>query len=258
MSWALAWARSTVTGTTSGPRSPIPCDAVAPRRCSSEAGASRTESSQAGSGFFVGSTGDDFINLLDVSALLRHTHADNALTSLLGVFSTNFKDNPDGTRSNAQLGKLQVDLSHVRALPKGWSLLARFNGVLSLDPLVDLQRFRLGGPGSVRGFPSAELAGDQGFLLTLQASRRLLLGESFPPAVVRAFWDGGVVYRKKEARAVSGETLQESLTTLGAGFTVTFRKRYTLDVEGVIPTNSRRISDGREGGRIWAALAARF
>ncbi|MCP5156724.1 MAG: ShlB/FhaC/HecB family hemolysin secretion/activation protein [Ectothiorhodospiraceae bacterium] len=200
---------------------------------------------------------EQHLNSAQLFASASQIHADSSVTQAAVTFSTNLRDNPDGTRNNAQKGKFELELSHARRLLEEWTLFARAAGVLALDPLMDIDRYRIGGPGSVRGFPSAEVAGDDGFVLTVQASRRVKIADGVPGAV-RVFWDGGVVHRKAEARAVSGETARESLTSVGVGFNLSYAEHYTLDVEVARPLNSLEPSDGQDSGRIWGVFSARF
>jgi len=200
--------------------------------------------------------GDRFVNLFDLSALYSYEHADNAISTFGVTVSSNFRHNRTGTRDNAQYGKFEFSASHTRALPAGWTLSARANGVVALDPLMSIQRFRIGGPGNVRAFPSSELSGDQGFMVSLEGSHAIKLIDGVATRG-RVFWDAGVVHRKPGSRAVSVEKGHESLTGVGTGVTVNW-KRYTLDLEGVFPTDSHRTSDSKSNARFWLQIGAAF
>jgi hemolysin activation/secretion protein len=139
------------------------------------AGAYRKESDQFGTGVLAGvnapdgGVAGDQLNAVFGGAEYTRQHADRSVTSAIATASTNTKENPDGTRDNAHRGKLVVDVSHLRRLPWwGLSLYARLNAGWSIDPLMDIEQYRLGGPGNVRAYPSSELAGDEGYLVQLQ------------------------------------------------------------------------------------------
>lgn len=214
---------------------------------------SRNESGQSGSLVLPGTKGT-FVNLLSASALWNLSHVDNSVSRLTATFSSNFTRNRDGTRNNAQRGKLQVDASHLKTFAGGWSVLGRLNGVASLDPLMDIQSFRIGGPGNVRGFPSAELAGDQGFMASLQLNRRQDVFSGVP-TTWRVFADAGMVHRRVPA---AGTDKTASLSSIGLGLSAQISKRYTVDLEWSKPTNAHRVSDGRQNDRIWAQIGASF
>ncbi len=199
---------------------------------------------------------DTYINLFDLSALYSHQHTDNSFSSIGLTASSNFRYNNTGTRNNAQKGKFEFTASHTRPMPAGWTLHARANAVVSLDPLMSTQRFRIGGQGSVRAFPSSELAGDQGFMMSLEGSHSLKLIDGVK-ARGRVFWDAGIVHRKSHSRQLTGEEQHASLTGLGAGLTLNW-SRYKLDLEGVVPTNSHSVSDGQSDARLWVQLGAGF
>lgn len=216
------------------------------------AAVSRNETDQSGD-LVVPETDGLFVNLLSLEASWSEVHGNDAVSTASAVFSTNFDGNDDGTENNAQAGKLRVDASHLHPLGADWSLLFRGTAVLSIDPLIDIERFRIGGPASVRGFPAAEIGGDEGFALTAQVNRRLRLFERIE-TTVRAFWDGGKVYRKEP---VAGEKPNASLTSVGVGLTARYRN-FSLDVEAARPTNTHDVSDGEDSGRVWALLSASF
>ncbi len=214
---------------------------------------SRNESGQSGSLVLPGTKGT-FVNLLSASALWNLTHPNNSVSRLSATFSSNFTRNRDGSRNNAQRAKLALDASHLKAFAGGWSVLGRLNGVASLDPLMDIQSFRIGGPGNVRGFPSAELAGDQGFMASLQLNRRQDVFSGVP-TTWRVFADAGMVHRRVPA---AGTDKTASLSSIGLGLTAQISKRYTFDLEWSRPTNNHAVSDGRLNNRVWAQIGASF
>ena len=199
-------------------------------------------------------TRDNDINLVEASLLYNRVHANNAISSLSAVLSTNFRSNPDGMRNNAQKAKLIVDGNHLLSLDNNWSVYLRAMVSLTSDPLVDSEKFSIGGQGSVRGFPSAEVRGDSGYVMTTELRRRFNL-EGQLPGYVRAFFDHGRVFRKLPT---ASEEKQENLSSIGFGITVAPTRNFSIDMEVAKPTDDHATSDGRDGGRFWISLTTIF
>lgn len=214
-------------------------------------GSDRTITRQGGT---LAANSGSTITVMRFLALYSHVHDDNAVTSATFTLSTNFQGNPSGLDQSAEAGKFEIDASHVRPLWGLWSLALNGTGVLSIDPLPDTERFRLGGPSSVRGYPSAEIAGDQGVFASIEARRDLVIAKIIP-AQFRIFYDAGLVERKQP---LAGESPTSSLTSAGVGLTARVAKHYGLDLEIVRPIGAHRVSDGRDDVRVWAGLTADF
>src|SRR3546814_17904889 len=70
--------------------------------------------------------------------------------------------------------------------------LTHVNGVYSPDPLVDTEAYSLGGPNTVRGFPSAEVRGDRGYFGSVTLRRPTFIGNT--QWAGRVFVDEGKVF----------------------------------------------------------------
>lgn len=203
-------------------------------------------------------TSEQHIAFLDASILTSWRHDDGSSTIASAVVSSNFEKNDDGTETNAHRGKLDLEASHLRRIGDGWSLYARARAALSIDPLANTERFRIGGPADVRGFPSAELAGDYGAQLTLEGRRYFQLTQELP-AQWRVYWDGGILFRKDGAADVkAGADERDSLTSLGTGISVSLPYRATATLDLVIPTHGHEPSDDRDDARVWASVGKQF
>lgn len=199
-------------------------------------------------------TRDNDINLLELSLLYNRVHANNAISSVSAVLSSNFRSNPDGLRNNAQKAKLIVDGNYLSALDNNWSVLLRGLIALSSDPLVDSEKYSIGGQGSVRGFQSAEIRGDSGYVMNVELRRRFNL-EGQLPGSMRIFFDHGRVFRKLP---IAGEEKQESLSSIGLGITLLPTKSFSIDIEIARPADAHTTADGRDGGRFWINLSTIF
>ena len=124
---------------------------------------------------------------------------------------------------------------------------------------MDLVAFRIGGPNSVRGFPSSEVSGDQGFDLTVEVQRPFKLAADVP-AVFKVFWDGGMVHRMDETRGPppSNGAAHASLTSIGVGLSVSYAEDYSFEVVAARPLDPHDPSDSLGRGRMWANFSAQF
>jgi len=199
-------------------------------------------------------TRDNDLNLVELSMLYNRVHDNNAISSVSATLSTNFRSNPDGLRNNAQKAKLIVDGNHLLALDNNWSVSLRGLVSLTSAPLVDSEKFSIGGQGSVRGFPSSEIRGDSGYLMNLELRRRFNLDGQLPGSA-RVFFDHGRVYRRLP---IADEVRQENLSSVGIGFTVIPTKNFSIDMEFARPTDDHPTSDERDGGRFWVSLTTVF
>lgn len=187
---------------------------------------------------------DSSINLLEVFASWDYLYRSFAKTTLYGGVVTNFKTREDLLDTESQKAKLSLDVRHYQPFSQNWFFIGRAVGVYSPDPLVDVERFRIGGQGSVRAFPSAELAGDKGGTISLDVGVNIMTGGMV--LTPKLFADAGRVYRIEPI----GVPEDESLAGYGAGLTVLFAKDHTIDLEVVTPTTDRTSSDGRDT-RFW-------
>lgn len=193
------------------------------------------------------------ISLMNASLLYSRIHEDVSLTNAGLAFTSNFKNNPDGARQDSVKAKLESDVNHLRALAVDWDLYLRGDLALSAEALPDTEKFSLGGPGNVRGYPSAEVRGDQGLLATVEVRRRFAI--SGMPAAFAIFADAGRVDRKNPATGIPGN---ESLSSIGLGLSFFPYKQLGAKVEYAQPTGSHAVSDDRTSGRWWVGLSGSF
>jgi len=200
------------------------------------------------------------IGLMRLSAIYSRVNANNSFTTLSGVFSTNFTENERNPitfrpENNAQTGKLELQASHYHPFNDVWALYGKITLAGSIDPLVDVERFRIGGRESVRGYASSELSGDGGYVVNVEFQRRFIYAQSMPSRVF-IFFDSGAVTRKDSA--LVGSASRESISGAGIGLESLITPQYRLNVEIAKQIGSQESSDGRDGVRIWAGLNANF
>lgn len=192
-------------------------------------------------------TSDNRIDLLNLSALGSWVHEDSASTTTSLLFSSNGKNNPGG-RQDAQMAKLDVDISHLRAASKNWDLYLRANFVFSAGALADTEKFSLGGPGSVRGYRSSDLRGDEGWVATIELRRQFVLVNTV--GVFNMFYDEG------SAKA-NGFTRSDAIRSGGIGTSVFPHKNLRAKIEYAHPISDRVSGDGKRG-RLWLTLGSSF
>ena len=208
--------------------------------------------------------GKSHLTLGRFSALYNYTGNDTSLSTAGVTLSTNFRGAgleaaPGGgfvVANNRETAKLDFELSHIRPLWRDLTVLMRFEGVVSPDPVVDLDQFRLGGPNSVRAYPAGEVGGDEGFFLSAELQYPATLLPVLVNQRVKAFFDTGTVYRQ-QARLL-GVRQTDSLSGAGVGFSAYAFRYFSIDVMLAHPLGAHSPSDSDSGVRFWTAVNARF
>ena len=225
-------------------------------------GYDRTVTDQIESTF--GSRTKQHLSLANFSALFSYLASDRSFSTLGGNFSTNFNSADRvvdpvtrllGVENNAQTAKLQLDLSHYRSLYRQLALFTRFTGVASVDPLVDLERFRIGGPNSVRAYASSELAGDSGYFFSTELQYPIPFVTGMPTSI-KAFFDTGTVYRKNHN--LMGVEHSESLSGAGVGLQTSAYRTLFFDAAIAQPIGAYDTTDSNRGVRFWVNVSANF
>ena len=95
--------------------------------------------------------------------------AKNDLTNNL----SNYETDQSTSDNNGRNFKGTLNLNRMQKLTDKTNLLVKFNGQLAADNLDGADQFSLGGPNSVRAYPSSEAAGDAGFVASLELKRNI-------------------------------------------------------------------------------------
>jgi len=232
-------------------------------------GYDRTVTRQEESSFVPTTRNNIDIGLAVFSALFNYLAPDGSFSTLGSTFSTNFQraerrgdidplNRPGDTsvENNAQAAKLQIDMSHYRPLWRQLAGIARLSAVASLDPLVDTEQFRIGGPSNVRAFPASELAGDRGFFASGELQHPVNMFPGLYNQRLKAFVDTGRVYRKNHNRL--GVEKSESLTGVGVGYEAFAFGHVSVDATLAYPLGTHETSDDDDGVRFWTGITANF
>jgi hemolysin activation/secretion protein len=188
------------------------------------------------------------ISLATLGSTASWVHADSSATTASAVFTSNFRDN-NHNQADSVLGKLDLDVTHLTGVAPRWDFYFHGNGVASASSLPDSEKFSIGGADSVRGFRSAELRGDRGYVANFEFRRQLMVGSK--TAVASVFYDYGAVTNL-------GFAGEDVLASSGVGLTVypTSNTRLKLDVAW--PERQQLAVDPGKSPRVWASASISF
>lgn len=157
--------------------------------------------------------------------------------------------------------KFTFNFSRQQPLSQQWLLLVNLNAQLANTNLQSSERFTLGGISGVRGYPSGEASGDDGYVLSLNLAYQVN-----PQLTVLSFYDHGHV-RVNHDNSVLNST-QNSYQLDGAGVAVDWALNdwVTLNLTAAAPigTNPGRDANGNDNDghssdiRTYFSLNARF
>lgn len=198
---------------------------------------------------------DTNLTLLSLKANYQHVYSDSATTEIKGNVSSSFSKNDRAACTtglqpvcNDQRIKLDVDAQHLQPLFRGLQVVGRGRFVYSPDVLNDTQQFSIGGPDTVRGFPSAELRGDWGYFGSLTLRLPFLWQNTNWAG--RVFGDSGVVHRRSDFS-------HRSLSSVGLGLDASYQ-RLNAKVDWSVPVGGFTPSEGSNQSRVFASLAVGF
>ncbi len=191
------------------------------------------------------------LDLLELSGYYQFTHNRATKVLLTSIATTNFKDNGDGDENDAVQLKLDFGLQHEWSFANGWSSFNRAQYVWSDQQLPDTEKFAVGGPFSVRGYAPSEVRGDSGGFASAEL-RRYFSGGGFNGHVA-LFGDAGMVDQADPSSVSS-----TSRTAYGLAVGGEFGGQFTLSGAWAVPADGREVSDGKDDGRFWLSIGARF
>ncbi len=198
------------------------------------------------------------ITLLELGITARRVYPNGAFGQLAVQASGNFRDyemRSDGSHNAGQPLLLLIDGSYEQPFADNWSGYGRLMLAGGLDPLHDTQRISLGGPSSVRGFPTSQASGDEGGLITVEARR--LFRSPAGTGLFRAFVDAGEV--RCDDFACANGSFSETLSSAGVGVALLIAERYSVDLQWARRINDHLV-DGKDedDGLTWFSVSARF
>lgn len=200
------------------------------------------------------------LDTLDVALFMSGIFKGGSSWSLSGLLSGNGKSNDStvsDTVSDAQQAKLRVDGSYALPFASRWMFLTRATAVYSADPLVDSQKFSLGGPYSVRGYFPAEQRGDRGGFLSLELRRYFTISKY--PLAATAFVDGGRASNELLPGEIDYPTRDGELASAGLGLLLApDGGSYSGSIMYAEPIDNHTSLTGDDDGRVWAMFRVMF
>lgn len=209
------------------------------------------------------------LNLAQLTAFYMHSYEDGSSYNLSGSLSSN-GHHDYGNDPKAELARLEVDGGYQLPIGTSWTFVTKGSSVWSPDPLSDTEKFSLGGPDNIRGYPSADVRGDAGFYGSLELQHSLVPEH---PVSLGAFFDFGRVWSRhfdtpftgtnQLGQKVSGvsTTPPEVHTLESVGTELVYQssdKRWESRLEWAYAVGYAKPSDGNAGGHIWATFGMNF
>ncbi len=166
---------------------------------------------------------------------------DSSATALNIAYSTNFWHNGSNADQDKVSSKLDTDLTYLTGATRNWDFFFHSQGVYSSAALPDTEKFSVGGPDSVRGYASAEIRGDKGYLVTMEMRRQWRI--SSVPGYVSLFVDMGGVNNK-------GFVGYDRIASAGVGLVFYAGTFGQFKAEYATPLTDWKASDGKND-RVW-------
>lgn len=194
------------------------------------------------------------ITLLQVTTFLTQQQQDQGYYTFSTSLTSNGKSN-DGSKNNAELLRLEGDLTWVKPFAETWSFVTLASLEYSPDPLVDNDKFSLGGPGSVRAFPTADARGDRGAFLSGELQRSFAAGAEHSLAW-GVFLESGRVWNKRVGLSPIGDATLSGVGTelqfipAGGGWNARLQWAWSL--------GTTHPSDSDRGGHLWLTVGTSY
>lgn len=198
--------------------------------------------------YVLGTTFSDVSLPLTVASLYSNwVGDDSSATSLNLAYSTNAWYNSHGPQEKVS-SKLDGDITYLTGASRNWDFFFRSQGAYSSAALPDTEKFSLGGTDSVRGYPSAQLRGDKGYLVTMEMRRQWRVGPV--PGYISAFVDTGGANNK-------GFRGYDRISSAGVGVVMYAGTYGRFKAEYAVPLSDQDASDDKKG-RLWFNLNMAF
>lgn len=137
--------------------------------------------------------------------------------------------------------KLTIDAAHTMRI-KNCSLILRGSGQWANQTLAVGEKFAIGGPDSVRGYPQSEYLGDKGYAISAELRTPFWPGENILNKYAQ--WAFFFDYAGVELEnPLVGEKSSTTLSGYGAGIRV-FYKNFDLRFDAGFPIKGKQPSDG--------------
>ena len=189
------------------------------------------------------------LQVMTASVNASWLHKDSSASTLTAGFSGNGRSNPGPVAApDALTAQYNVEYTYLTGVSPHWDMFLRGVLVKTKGAAPDTEKFGLGGPDSVRAYRSAELRGDNGWLLSTELRRQFVIAEM--PAVGSLFYDWGGVTNQ-------GFAGQDKLQGVGAGLAAYPSRNVRVQAQIAAPFQSRTPADGKNT-HVWLSISAQF
>jgi hemolysin activation/secretion protein len=158
-----------------------------------------------------------------------------------------------GLRTSGPFNKLNVEYLRTTFLSSAARLTASLQAQMASKNLTSAEKFALGGPTGVRGYPVGEAVGDAGAIVNLEYQHQLPDFGLGIPLGASVFYDWGRI-KYNENNNVAANPNTESLSSVGLGLTVGTFGKYLLTTQLAWRLERAPASDPDKKPRVWLSL----
>jgi hemolysin activation/secretion protein len=168
--------------------------------------------------------------------------------------------------ANSDFSKLNFSLDYILPLAllipvaKDWQFHTGFSSQMSWDRLVSIEKFRIGGEDTVRGFHESALSGDEGYRITFEFTSPDFGKFMSENATLRGvlFSDAGRVSDNHDTTGAAGT--QTTIASVGAGLRYNYGKNWTgrLDVADVVNGDRENNAGSKTVGQLYGHCSIGF
>ena len=183
-----------------------------------------------------------------------------------GIMGALRHDDPRASRMGAggEFVKGEFSITRFQKFLGDSYLMANIKGQTASDVLPIPEQISIGGENSVRGFPSSEYLGDEGYIVNCEWIIPLPFGGRKCPFIKDKTWsqiiqltvfiDYGKVYSK---HPLPGESRDEEIAGAGVGMRVSLGEDFFFKIDVGFPVGGKRPSDG-SNSRVYFRLSKKI
>lgn len=162
-----------------------------------------------------------------------------------------------GLRTAGSFSKLNIEYLRTTFTSPAGRVIASLQGQYGSKNLASAEKFGLGGPQGVRGYPVGEGVGDTGLIFNLEYRHQLPdWFDTKIPMAASVFYDWGWVRFNQDRSAPAAVAAQasETLSSVGFGLTVGNYGSYLLTTQLAWRLDRRPATDPDKKPRVWVSL----
>jgi hemolysin activation/secretion protein len=158
-----------------------------------------------------------------------------------------------GLRTAGHFSKLNVEYVRTMYFTAASRLVTSFQGQLASKNLTSAEKFALGGPNGVRGYPVGEAVGDTGAIINVEYQHQLPTFGLGIPLTGSVFYDWGHIrYNQKNLTANANNS--EGLGSVGLGLTAGTFGKYLITTQLAWRTDRAPASEPDKKPRVWISV----